>query len=270
VHRSAVVNVDCIRLALQTQSGVEVVAETGDGEAAVDAIHAERPDVVFLDVQMPELDGFGVVERLQLDEPPCIVFVTAYDEHAIRAFEVHALDYVLKPFDDARLMAALSRARQTVMERRQGELGRRLHELVQSWSHAAPRAHLGEAPVPQASSEGAGARANFDIVGRFAIRENGRVYFVPVASIDWIEADGNYLILHAAGRTHRMRATLGAVADKLDPKQFVRVHRSAVVNVDCIREVQPWFGGDYIAILRTGEKLRVSRLRAAQLLRPMT
>ena len=279
---------DCMRLALRDAAGVSIVAECGDGAAAVEAIRRYSPDVVFLDVQMPGLDGFGVLERVDSATLPVVVFVTAFDSHAIRAFEVNALDYVLKPFPDERLLAALDRARATIRERRHGELGRRLAAFVQDWQSGA----LGRGGSPGVSSatstalqpsdtaEPIGAGYHEDAVaapskggkgsyiGRFAVRADGRVRFVAAAEVDWIEADGNYMVLHVGETRHRLRASLGGLTEGLDPKVFVRIHRSVIVNVERIREVQPWFGGDYIAILHTGAKLRVSRLRAPQLHRP--
>jgi two-component system LytT family response regulator len=281
---------DCMRLALRGAHDVEIVAECGDGESAVDAIRRHAPDIVFLDVQMPGLDGFAVLERIEMPIMPVVVFVTAFDSHAIRAFEVHALDYVLKPFPDERFLAALDRARSAVQERRNGELGRRLAEFVQAWqagsysrapeaASGAPSTHAPQSGTPhgtldstvddepETSIEAArGGRPSY--IGRFAVRADGRVRFVPVADVDWIEADGNYMVLHVGDAQHRLRASLAGLTEGLDPKQFVRIHRSVIVNIERIREVQPWFGGDYIAILRTGAKLRVSRLRAPQLLRP--
>jgi len=280
---------DCMRLALRGASGVKIVAECGDGASAVEAIRRHEPDVVFLDVQMPGLDGFAVLERIEAAAMPVVVFVTAFDSHAIRAFEVHALDYVLKPFPDERLVAALDRARATIQERRNGELGRRLAEFVQSWQAGGFTARPGPLGI-EASSTPASRNSSMErlepseelehevaesrrvgaasYIVRFAVRSDGRVRFVAAADVDWIEADGNYMVLHVGETRHRLRASLAGLTEGLDPKQFVRIHRSVIVNVDRIREVQPWFGGDYIAILRTGAKLRVSRLRAPQLLRP--
>jgi len=281
---------DCMRLALRGAHDVQVVAECGDGASAIDAIRRHGPDIVFLDVQMPGLDGFAVLERIESAVMPVVVFVTAFDSHAIRAFEVHALDYVLKPFPDERLLAALDRARSAIQERRNGELGRRLAEFVQAWQAGSygrgpeATAPVTSTPAPPFGPSNATLDSSGDdepettveptrsapasFIGRFAVRADGRVRFVPVADVDWIEADGNYMVLHVGDAQHRLRASLAGLTEGLDPKQFVRIHRSVIVNIERIREVQPWFGGDYIAILRTGAKLRVSRLRAPQLLRP--
>jgi len=235
---------DCVRIALREEPAVEVVGECGDGKSAVAAIRELGPDVVFLDVQMPEVDGFEVVEEVGASRMPAVVFVTAFDRYAVRAFESHALDYVLKPFENARLLEALRRARSRLAEQRDGDLGRKLSAL------------LGERCERETP------------VRRFAVRENERVRFVPTAEVDWIEADGNYVVLHAGQQQHRLRATLGALVRRLDAERFAQVHRSAVVNLDKVREVQAWFGGDYIAVLRSGEEIRVSRTYAPALLRP--
>jgi two-component system LytT family response regulator len=269
---------DCMRLALRGDPDVTIVAECGDGTSAVAAIREHAPDLVFLDVQMPGLDGFTMLQQLDVNTMPVVVFVTAYDAHAIRAFEVSALDYVLKPFSDERLLAAVDRARSALTERRHGELGRRLAAFVRDWQAGpAPTTALtlmpsadtveraAEGVQPPAGARDSGVRS---YIARFAVRANGRVRFVQALDVDWIEADGNYMVLHVGETTHRVRASLAALTEGLDPKQFVRIHRSVIVNVERIREVQPWFGGDYIAILRSGTKLKVSRLRASTLLRP--
>lgn len=265
---------DCIRLALAKATDVTIVAECSDGVGAVHAIRTHAPDIVFLDVQMPGLDGFAVIDRIGAGAMPPVVFVTAYDAHAMRAFEVHALDYVLKPFDDDRLLSALDHARSVVRERQHGELGRRLAEVLRSWNASAaareaPDERDDDAPSVPEPSEAAKRAASGSYIARFAVRGGGRVRFVPATDVDWIEADGNYAILHVGEARHRIRAALRQVIAELDPKRFVRTHRSVIVNVERIRELQPWFGGDYIAILRNGAKLKVSRLRASQLLRPM-
>ena len=235
---------------------------------------------------MPGLDGFAVLERIDPATMPVVVFVTAFDSHAIRAFEVHALDYVLKPFPDERLLAALDRARAAVQERRNGELGRRLAEFVQAWQagsfarvpdrrrcrRVTTRRRIadwrnGSIQSTEAEhdvSEPNRAAGAPSYIGRFAVRSDGRVRFVPAADVDWIEADGNYMVLHVGEAQHRLRASLAGLTEGLDPKQFVRIHRSVIVNVERIREVQPWFGGDYIAILQDGcEAARQSASRAA-------
>ncbi|MEX2152709.1 MAG: LytTR family DNA-binding domain-containing protein [Gemmatimonadaceae bacterium] len=230
---------DAVRLALDRAGGVEIAAECGDGEAAVAAIRSHDPDLVVLDIQMPGLDGFGVIERVGARDMPPVVFVTAYDAHAIRAFEVRALDYVLKPFDDARLAAALERARERLATDRAGDTSRALTGLL------ADRA--GSVETPEAYARRIMVRADDD-----------RIRFITVDAITHLEAEGNYVVVHSAGE-HRVRSTLGGLTEQLDPGRFIRIHRGIVVNVDHIRELQPWFSGDYVAILRDGTQLKVSR-----------
>ena len=238
---------DNVRLALAHDEDVTVVAECVDGDAAVEAIDLLRPDVVFLDVQMPGRDGFGVIEAVGPGRMPAVIFVTAYDAHALRAFEVHALDYLLKPFDDARVRGALDRARRAAAG--DGALEERLTALVE-----------------QMARRGAGGGRH---VTRFVVRHGDRASLVRAADVEWIEADGNYVVLHARGGAHRLRASLRTLAEQLDPRQFARIHKSTIVNLDRVRELQPWFGGDYVAILGDGRQLRVSRSFAAGVLRPM-
>ncbi|MGQ0649775.1 MAG: LytR/AlgR family response regulator transcription factor [Gemmatimonadaceae bacterium] len=263
---------DCIRLPLEREADAEIVAECGDGASAVDAIRRLSPDIVFLDVQMPELDGFGVIDHVGAAAMPPVVFVTAYDEHALRAFEVHALDYVLKPFDDARLLAAFDHARLVMLDRQHGELGRKLAEVVRNWQQV-PASPAAAAPTDvrgkDAERDANSPNKRSGYITRFTVREDGNARFVPASVVDWIEADGNYIVLCVGETRHKVRGTLRDVSGKLDPRLFVRIHRSVIVNIDRIRELQPWFGGDYVAILRNGAKLKVSRRHVSQLLRPM-
>jgi two-component system, LytTR family, response regulator len=247
---------DCIRLALGTESDVEVVAECADGGEAVEAIRRLGPDLVFLDVQMPGLDGFGVVERVGAERMPPIVFVTAYDAHALRAFALHAVDYVLKPFDDRRFREALRHARRQLRLERESELGRRLTALVRDY------AALGAEPSLAAPAGGYATRV--------LVRHGERSVFVATDEIDWFEAAGNYVRLHAGPRTELIRATLASLLLQLDPKRFARIHRSTIVNLSRVREVHPWFGGDYVATLADGQELRVSRSYREALLRPLS
>jgi two-component system LytT family response regulator len=251
---------DCVRIALERRGDVAVVAECDEGPAAVAAIEALRPDVVLLDVQMPGMDGFAVVERVGAARMPPVVFVTGHDEHAVRAFQVHALDFVLKPFDDARLARAMDRVRAQLQLRRDGELGRRLSALL---------AEVRAPDAAVAAPDRALPAAPGERLTRLVVREDGHIRFVPVRDVDWLEGDGNYVRVHAGGRVHRLRAGVGGLAARLDPARFARIHRSTIVNVERIREVQPWFGGDYVAILDDGTRLRVSRTFAQDLLRPL-
>jgi two-component system LytT family response regulator len=245
---------DCIRLALAREPGCQIVAECPTGQAAAEAI-----GLVFLDVQMPGMDGFGVIEAVGPERMPATIFVTAFEEHALRAFQVHALDYLLKPFGDDRFHAALRHARQRIHTERRGELGARLEALLREVHNGGPHpAAAHPSPLP-----GPAPYATW-----LTVSAQNRTEFVPVTEVDWLEADGKYVRLHAGGRTHLIRGTLASVAERLDPAHFVRIHRGTVVNVARIREVQPWMGGDHLAILRDGTRLRVSRTFRGALLRP--
>lgn len=220
-----------MRRLLGAESGLEIVAECEDGSSAVAAIIEHLPDLVLLDVQMPGLDGFGVVAALAAEQLPLVVFVTAFDAHALRAFDVHALDYVLKPIDPARLHLAVSRARE-------------MHgRLSAAERHERTLATLAAAPA----------------TNRFLVKTSGRMFFVNTADVDWIEADGNYVHLHVGGASHMIRDTIAAVERALPAGQFARIHRSAIVNVDRVREMRQWSSGDYIVVLTTGARLRLSR-----------
>jgi two-component system LytT family response regulator len=231
---------DCVRLSLERSGQAVTVRECGDGATAIALIERERPDLVFLDVQMPGMDGFEVVATIGPERMPPVVMVTAFDEFAVRAFEVHAVDYVLKPFDDGRLAEAVRRVRS-----RRFEVG--------------------------PADPGAGLRRMLDAVGRYAtrlmVREDERIRFVELADVRWIEADGNHVRLHVAGASHLVRIGLAGLAERLDPAVFVRVHRSAIVKLAEIAEIQPWFGGDYVAILRDGQRVRISRTFRDRVLR---
>ncbi len=242
---------DGLRLALRAHPEVEVVGEAGDGREALRLARALTPDLLFLDIQMPDMDGFAVLRELGRDVPE-VVFVTAYDEHAVRAFEVHALDYLLKPFDDARLAACVGRALEQVRRRRQGEARRSLDALLR-----------------QAIGPGAGGSADAGFAERIMVRDTARIYFVDAEDVDWFQSAGNYVRLHTGEAQHLIRSTLADLQSRLDPRRFVRIHRSTIVNVSRIAEVKPWVGGDYIAILRDGRRLKVSRTYRDDLLRPL-
>jgi two-component system LytT family response regulator len=247
---------DCVRLALQSHADVEVVGECASGAEALSQILDVAPDLVFLDVQMPDLGGFDVIEQIGPERMPPVIFVTAFDAHALQAFRVHALDYVLKPFDDARVDEALTHARSHIAARREGELGRRLAAL------------LGDR-VSTSAPASVGPSNGSDYLTRFGIRDDDRTRFVAASSVDWFEADGNYVRLHVGATEHRLRTAINVLVRSLDPRQFAQIHRSMIVNLDRVREVQPWFGGDYVAILTDGRRLRVSRTYAPRVLRPL-
>lgn len=228
-----------IRMMLAAHPDLSVVGECGDGQQAVAAIGRERPDVVFLDVQMPGLDGFGVVRALEGESLPYVVFVTAYDRYALEAFEVHALDYLLKPFSAERFGHALARARAVLSRDEEGAADRRrLRELA-----AAPTP---PEPAPRSTR-------------RLVVRSSGRVFFVRMDDVDWVEAEGNYVRLHLGTHSHLLRETMKGIERVLDPATFIRIHRSTIVNADRIRELQPLFHGEYAVILTDGTRLVASR-----------
>jgi len=224
-----------VRRFLDTDPDFEMIGEYGDGEAAVAAICNGRPDLAFLDIQMPEMDGFEVVKQVGLERMPVTIFVTAYDRYALRAFDAHALDYLLKPFGKARFEEALSRAKQHIA----GGLNREaLSSLV---------AMLGSA----------GSQKRYP--DQLPVNQHGHIVFVSTAAIDWIEAAGNYARLHAGNRQFEVRETLTSIGSKLDPLKFMRIHRSTIVNVRSIREIHPWFSGHHLVVLNNGRELRMSR-----------
>ncbi len=251
-----------IRLLLEEESGVELVGECGNGADALEVIGREECDVVFLDVQMPSFHGFEVLDRLPKEVNPLVVFVTAHDEHALRAFEVAAVDYLLKPFDDARFRATMRRVRERVAERRLGVLGGDLHDIAEQLaSLTAPSAGAstgastwGRPGEGVESEEGGGAR-------RLAVRVGRRIEFVDTNDVDWIEAEDYCVRIHAGGRSHVMRETLTRLEARLDPRRFVRVHRSAIVRISRVKQFIPLEHGDGMIVLMDGTRVRVSRTR---------
>lgn len=238
---------------LQGDPEIRVVGEGRTGLEAVDAIQVSRPELVFLDIQMPELDGFGVLTRVD-PPPPVVVFVTAYDEYALHAFEVHALDYLLKPFSDARFSEALARAKTQVLERRMGRLGHQLAGLLQQ--------------DPKQPSEPIGDPAQ-SYLDRMMVRTTNGLSFVRVKDIDWIEARNYCSKLHVGGREYLIRETMQRLAAKLDPRRFVRIHRSTIVNLDRIERLEPYFNGSYVILLQDRTRLTLSRSRRANLERAL-
>jgi two-component system LytT family response regulator len=234
-----------LRRLLRREQDVRIVAECADGPATVTAVLRESPDLLLLDVQMPELDGFGVLRALPPERMPVTVFVTAFDQYALRAFEAQALDYLLKPFTEARFSAAFARARAQVGRAGPGERA----EVV--------------ALLERLRREQTELRERLDQTGawleRVLVREEGRVRVVPVDEIDYLEAARNHVRIHAGGATHLVREPLAALEAKLDPTRFGRIHRSIVVNLDRVAEIEPWFSGDCNVVLRGGTKLRLSR-----------
>jgi len=223
---------------LSREPEIEVTGEARDGREAVDLVRANRPDLMFLDIQMPDLDGFAVLTALGPDQQPVTVFVTAYDRYAIQAFEAHAVDYLLKPFSDQRFEGALRRAHQFIRSCGAGEAHPRLGALLDDRVAASPEGGYLE---------------------RLVLKTAGRVTFLGVEDVDWIEASGVYVNLHVGSRSHLYRSSLAHLLQRLDPKHFVRVHRSLAVNTDRIRELQPRSHGDYTVVLKSGLELVMSR-----------
>lgn len=221
---------------LREEAGVEIIGEADSGEAAVSAVKKHKPDLVFLDVQMPGLDGFGVIRALHAAKQnlPRVIFVTAHDRFALRAFEVHAFDYLLKPVSEERFREAVQRARVQLEQTADGFPAR-----VQ-------------AMLEQLEREKSFAE-------RILIQEDSRAIFVAVKEIGWMEADRNYVLLHCGKKTHTLRSTLDALQNMLDPKLFVRINRGTLVRLDAIREMLPWFHGEYKVVLHDGTELRWSR-----------
>jgi two-component system LytT family response regulator len=233
-----------LRTLLKGESDIEVVGECADGQEAVAAIRELQPHLLFLDVQMPVLDGFGVLEALGAETLPAVIFVTAYDSYAIRAFEVNALDYLLKPFDRDRFRKALERARAQI-EQAEGEPRR-------------PAPLTGE-QLSLLLGEGQPGRSGRQFLDRLVIKSGGRVFFLRAEEIDWIEAAGNYLRLHVGSDMHLLRDTMNNLEARLHPDKFLRIHRSTMVNLERVKELQPWFHGDYKVILQDGTELTLSR-----------
>lgn len=222
-----------IRRMLSDTPDFEVLAEFENSRQALEFLEENAADLLFLDVQMPGLDGFALLEALGPERMPVVIFVTAYDEYALRAFEVHAFDYLLKPFDQPRFEKALERARQHLgAESRNNE---RLLNLLNELKHR--------------NREPA----------RFAIKTPGRVFFVRQEDIDWMEAADNYVNLHVGSETHLIRETMNSLEQRLDPRRFLRIHRSTIVNADRIKELRPWFHGEYVVLLKDSTELTLSR-----------
>jgi two-component system LytT family response regulator len=226
-----------LRNQLKKAGDIEVIAEAGNGRDAVETIVQTRPDLVFLDVQMPLLDGFRVIETLTEEHlPPAIVFVTAFDEHAIHAFEINALDYLLKPVDPKRLQKTLQRAREQIRSTRTVERDEKLFALLRDLKSL-----------------------KTEYLQRFVVKKDGRIFFLDANEIEWVSSEGNYVQLHSRAKTHLLRETMDRLECKLNPREFIRIRRSTIVRTDVIKELQPLFNGEYGVILKDGTQLQSSR-----------
>lgn len=220
---------------LAQETDVEIIAECGDGLAAISAINEHQPDLIFLDVQMPEISGFDVLSELDSQTVPAVIFVTAYDQFTIQAFDAHAVDYLLKPFSEERFRQAVSRARQRLGTNCHVSTDKGLLNLLD---------HL---------------KLTNSFLERLIINYKNRLIIVPVDDVEWVETYGNYLKIHTGGKTHLLRETMNNLTSRLNPEKFIRIHRSTLVNLDRIKELQPMFGGQYTVLMRDGTELTLSR-----------
>ena len=227
-----------LRSLLEQERDIEIMGELADGEAALKSLRNVTPDLLFLDIQMPEMDGFEVLRRLDPNSLPVVIFVTAYDRYALRAFDAEAVDYLLKPFSDERFHQALGRARRQVGSGRIGALSEQLRRLLSRTS------------APDTAGEHR---------SRLLIKADGRITILPLTEVDFLEADGDLVKVHAGSQVHLLRETMKELESQIDPKRFVRIHRSTIINVDRIKELQPYFKGDFVVILRDGTRLKLSR-----------
>jgi two-component system LytT family response regulator len=224
-----------IRMLIEHDAEIAVIGECASGQQAIIAITEQMPDLVFLDIQMPEVSGFEVLEAIGVRHLPCVIFVTAYDKYALRAFEVHALDYLLKPFTSERFQRALERAKAQIKNRSGEQLNQRLVRLLED------------------------IHKDKTYLERLVIKSAGRIFFLNVEEIDWIEAAENYVRLHTGRESHLIHGTMNKLASRLDPAQFLRIHRSTIINVRRIKELQPMFHGEYVVTLRDGTQLNSGR-----------
>lgn len=224
---------------LQSEPMIKVVAECQDGRQTVSAIRSLRPDMLLLDIQMPDLDGFQVLSEIPVDEMPVVIFTSAYDQYAIRAFEANALDYLLKPFDQERLHHAVERAQSELRKSRDREITHRILNLLSQVRSVA-------SPTPEADN-------------RLVIKANGRVVFLDLDNIEWVEAAANYVRLNVGKESYLFRETISRISERLDANHFVRIHRSTIVNVRKIKELIPVNSGEYVVVLKSGRELSCSR-----------
>ncbi len=242
---------DGVASLLEHDPEIEVVGTCGDGQSAVEAIRTRSPDLVFLDIQMPKLDGFGVLAELTPAERPVVVFATAYDQHAIRAFEVYAIDYLLKPFGNARFAAALRRAKDEVRKSRTSHLSLQVEQLLEHVRDL-------DAKRPLAAPEAVAAPVA-DYADRIVLKADGALHFIKTRDVIWIEAQGDFVKVQTQGKTQLVRETLQSMERKLDAAKFLRTHRSFLVNLEHVRKVEVALYGDYVVFMSDGSKLRLSR-----------
>jgi two-component system, LytTR family, response regulator len=229
-------SIDKIKHHLNKNERIEIIGEYRDGESAVQGVMLHKPDLLFLDIQMPRMNGFDVLKELAGEGLPAIIFVTAYDSYAVQAFDIHAVDYLLKPFDQDRFDKAINRSLEFLRHKNTDQLlQKRLAELLHE------------------------VHPDTKYVQKFVIKSRGRIYFLKTPEIDWIEAAGNYVKFHTGNDTHMIRMSMNSIEEKLDPQQFQRIHRSTIVCLDRIKEIRPWFNGEHIIVLHNGSQLSLSR-----------
>ena len=237
-----------LRVLLERDPQIEVLEECRNGREAIKTINTLSPDLIFLDIQMPEMDGFDVVAHVGPQHIQAIIFVTAFDQYALKAFDVHALDYLLKPFDDERFTRALERAKSQIAAREINQISERLLALLE-----------------ERETERKGSTRDERYLTRLMIKASSRVMLLKVNEIDFIEADGNYAKLHVGRKMHLLREKMNDLEGRLDPAKFVRIHRSIIVNLERIKELHPHFNGDYVVVLEDGRQLKLSRTRREHL-----
>ncbi len=225
----------------------EIVGECENGKDAIQAISLGNADLILLDIQMQDMDGFDVIKDFEPDLLPKVIFITAYDQYALKAFEFHAIDYLLKPFDDERFRETLDHAKRQIRKDNIQELGSKLTSLLSDVKSSKAR---GDRVIE-------GQHENFQ--RRLVIKSMGKISFVEVGDIDWIGAEGSYVSLNINKKTHLMRATLKKLESMLNPEEFLRIHRSTIVNVSAIKELQSHFHGEFVVVLKTGKRLKLSR-----------
>lgn len=247
---------DGIMTLLAQDPDIEILGSCGDGQSALTAIRAQRPDLVFLDIQMPKKDGFEVLADLKRDERPTVVFITAYDKYAIRAFELCALDYLLKPFRDARFFSALSRAKKEIRQARATDLGQKVDLLLGHMRALNP----GAAPAAPTAVASPGETSD-----RVVLKTGSDIHFVRAADIIWVESQADFIKVHTTGPAQLVRETLQSLEERLDPTKFLRIHRSSLVNLEHVRKVTPALYGDYTVLMSDDTKLRLSRKNRGKL-----
>ena len=247
---------DGIMTLLAQDPEIEIAGSCGDGQSAVGAIRTHRPDLVFLDIQMPKKDGFEVLAELKRDERPTVIFITAYDKYAIRAFELSALDYLLKPFRDSRFFSALSRAKKEIRQARSSELGDKVDQLL-GYMRTLQQGAGSATPVPVA--------APGEATDRVVLKTGSDIHFVRAADIVWVESQADFIKVHTTGPAQLVRETLQSLEGRLDPAKFLRIHRSSLVNLEHVRKVTPALYGDYTVQMSDDTKLRLSRKNRGKL-----